>query len=66
MATSISVEEETRDKLMILKLEERARSLDDILRKLIIQYGKDRLIRSHQEFRKRMDEKGLKLEDLIE
>jgi len=66
MATSISVEEETRDKLMILKLEERARSLDDILRKLIIQYRKDRLIRSHQEFRKRMDEKGLKLEDLIE
>lgn len=66
MTTTISVSEETRKRLMQLKLEEGARSVDDLLDKLLGQYRKMRFLEASDLFRTRLNRKGLRFEDLID
>ena len=65
MATSISVSNETRDKLMKLRIEGGFPNMDALIRDMLILYRKERFFRDSREFRRRMDEKGYKPEDLV-
>jgi predicted CopG family antitoxin len=66
MATTIAVSEETRRKIMQLKLEEGSRSVDELLARLLVQYRKLKLMETSELFRQRLDEAGLSVEDLVE
>lgn len=65
MATTIAVSQETRRRLMRLKLEEEAKSMDELLQRLVVSYQRARLQESSRSFRSMMEEKGLRLGDLI-
>lgn len=66
MATTIAVSEETRDKLMKMKIDEGASSLDEVLSRLIVEHRKLRFLEASQMFRAWLDEAGLEPEDLLE
>ena len=66
MATSVSVTKNTREKLQLLKIEEGLPCIDELLKRLIIQYRKNKLLESSKKFKERMDELDLSVEDLIE
>lgn len=66
MATSVSVTKNTREKLQLLKIEEGLSCIDELLKRLIIQYRKNKLLESSKKFKERMDELDLSVEDLIE
>jgi hypothetical protein len=66
MATTLCVSEETRKKILILKMEAGYPSVEALLRDLIIQYKKHRLFEESARFRKRMDRKKITPEDLVE
>lgn len=66
MPTSIAVSEETRKKLMKLKIDEDARSVDELLERMLVEHRKLRLLAASERFRKRLDDAGLDLEDLTE
>ena len=66
MASSISVSEPTRNKLLMLKLEEGRPSVEELLKDMIVWYKKRRLIEASAKFRERMDKKKLILKDLVE
>ena len=65
MATSLSVSEETRDEIQMMKIKGGYPSVDALLRDLLIEHKKKRLMEISIKFRKRMDERGLKVEDLF-
>jgi Arc/MetJ-type ribon-helix-helix transcriptional regulator len=65
MATSISVSNETRDKLMKLRIEGGFPNMDALIRDMLILYRKERFFRDSREFKRRMEEKGYKPEDLV-
>ncbi len=64
MATSLSVSEETRDELQMMKIKGGHSSIDALLCEMMVGYRKQRLMEVSRKFRKAMDRKGLKLEDL--
>lgn len=66
MTTTIAVSDETRRKLMEIKLREGARSLDDVLARIAVQYRKLRLMEASDLFRRRLKESGLDLKDLLD
>lgn len=66
MTTTIAVSDETRRKLMEIKIREGARSLDDVLARIAIQYRKLRLMEASDLFRRRLKEAGLDLRDLVD
>jgi len=63
--TTIAVSKDVKLSLTKLKLEEGARTFDELLRKMIIAYRKMKFLESSKRFRKRMEEKGIKLEELL-
>jgi len=65
LATSLSVTEATRNKLMILKMEEGYPSVEALLNDMIVKYKKMRLEAVGTEFRRRMKRKKLKPRDLV-
>jgi len=65
MATTITVEKETRDRLMSLKLDGEYASLDALLRDMLVEFRRARLRRASTLMRRKMAEKGLSLKDLI-
>jgi len=64
MNTSISVSSETRDKLMMMRIEEGYPNMDSLLKGMLISYRKDRFLKDSKEFQRRMEEKGYTLKDL--
>lgn len=66
MKTTVAISEQTHKELSILKIKEGYKSIDELIKELIIEYKKNKLLEISKEFRKRMDERGLKPEDLIE
>jgi len=63
--TTIAVSKDVKLSLTKLKLEEGARTFDELLRKMIIAYRKMKFLESSKRFKKRMEEKGIKLEELL-
>lgn len=64
-ATTISVEEETRKRLMRTKLEEGARSMDELLSELLIDHRKLKFLEASAFFRERLKDKGVRFKDLV-
>lgn len=64
-ATTITVERETRDRLIAAKLEGGYRSLDGLIRALLAEHRRVRLREASALLRRKMKEKGLTLKDLI-
>lgn len=64
-ASTISVSGATRKRLMMLKIEEGSRSMDELLVRMLVEYRKARLRDASAEFRRRLAETGVSLEDLI-
>lgn len=65
MATSIAVSEETRKRLMQLKLEEGSRSLDELLQGMLARYRKMKFLEASDLFRRRLADRKLRFEDLV-
>ena len=65
MATTITVENETRDRLMSMKLDGEYASLDALLRDMLVEFRRARLRKASTLMRRKMAEKGLTLKDLI-
>jgi predicted CopG family antitoxin len=65
MATTISLEKETRDRLAAAKLEGGYRSFDDLVRELLADYRLRRLREASDMLRRRAKAKGLTLKDLV-
>lgn len=66
MATSISVSEETRNKLVTMKMDEGLSSLDELLKRMIVERKRAKLIEASSRFRRTMDKKGLSVKELVE
>ena len=66
MATTISVSPEIRNKLVQLKHEEGVKNLDSLIRGMIVEYKKQKLLGASKLFREKLTSKGLRLEDLLE
>jgi len=65
VSTTITVERETRDRLMAAKLEGQYRNLDALVRDLLAQHRRTRLREASDLFRRRMKVKGLTPRDLF-
>lgn len=65
MATTIAVSDDLRRELMRLKLEEGSRSVDELLRNLLVDHRKMKFLEASAMFRARMREQGIRLEDLV-
>jgi len=64
MATTIAVSPKIAKELKLLKIEEGYASLDEVVERMLAEYKKKRFLEASEKFRKRMEEKGLKLADL--
>lgn len=64
MVTTVAVSPELVKELKLLKMEEGFASIDEVIEKMLVEYKKRRFLEASEKFRKRMKEKGLKLEDL--
>ncbi len=64
--TTVAVSRDLKAKLMELKISENAKSLDELLRRMLIIYKKYRFLEASMKVRKRMHELGISLEELIE
>ena len=62
--TTIGVSKEVRNELMALKFESGYKNLDGLIRDLIAEHKKRKLIAASALFRERIEQKGLTLEDL--
>jgi len=63
--TTIAVSEEVKLSLMRLKIEERVKTFDELLRKMIVAYRKMKFLEASKRFREKMKEKGISLEELL-
>lgn len=64
--TTIAVSQETRKRLMRLKLEEGSRSMDQLLDRMLVEYRKARLLEASALLRQKMTEQGVRFEDLVQ
>ncbi len=65
MQTTITVQRETRDRLIAAKLAGGYRNLDSLIRDLLAEYRRARLREAGELLRRKMKEKGVTLKDLI-
>lgn len=65
MATTIAVSEETRKRLMRLKIDEGARSMDELLARMLVEHRKARLLEASAKFRASLRKAGVRFEDLV-
>lgn len=63
--TTISIKEETKLELKKLKQRYKAKSMDELIKKLIIEAKKNFIDNFSNDFKKRLEERGLSLEDII-
>lgn len=66
MVTTISVSEETKKKLDRLKIDLDSRSMDELLSEMVAEVRDRQFEESSKAFRKRLEEKGLSIEDVQE
>lgn len=66
MVTTISVSEETKKKLDRLKVDLESRSMDELLSEMVAEVRNRKFEESSEAFRKRLEEKGLSIEDVQE
>ena len=66
MTTTIALSAKSHKELTLLKLEEGFKNMDELVRDLIIEYKKNRLVKSSEKIRSRMKKLNLSLSDLIE
>jgi hypothetical protein len=66
MATSISVSEETRNSLVVMKMSEGFSSIEELLQRMIVERKRNKLLEASRKFRSRMDSGGIKVKDLVE
>ncbi len=66
MVTTTSVSEGTRRRLMRMKLEENARSIDALLEVMLTQYRMTKLRDASDLVRRRMDEKNMTPDKLVD
>ncbi len=66
MSTTIALSADSHKKLTLLKVEEGFKNMDELVRKLIIEHKKNKLIRASEKIRKKMKELDMSLSDLIE
>ena len=66
MATTIALSNDAHKELILLKVKDGFKNMDDLVRQLIIQYKKNKLVRTNEKIKKRMKELKLSLSDLIE
>lgn len=65
MSTTITLEKETRDRLMAAKLDGGYRNMDALVRDLLANYRLRRLREASEMLRRRAEEKGVTLKDLV-
>ncbi len=63
--TTISIKERTKKELKKLLEMYDAKSMDELIKTLIVQAKKDYINRFSKDFKKRLEEKGLTLEEII-
>jgi len=63
--TTISIKEKTKKELKKLQEMYDAKSMDELIKKLIIQAKKEYINNFSKDFKSRLKEKGLTLEDII-
>lgn len=63
--TTIAVSKQVKAKLMELKIEENAKSIDELLRRMIIIYRKYKFLEASKMVRNRMKKLGVSLEEII-
>ena len=66
MATTIALSADSHREPTMLKMGEGYRNMDELVRQLIIEFKKIKLIRANEKIRKRMKKLDLSLSDLIE
>ncbi len=66
MATTVSVSEQTRDRLIELMLDEGSTSLDEVIDGLILTHRKLKFRAESERFRRRLSNANLTIEDLTE
>ena len=66
MATTIALSVNSHKELTMLRVEEGFKNMDELVRQLIIEHKKNKLIRASEKIRKRMKKLNLSLSDLIE
>ena len=66
MPTTIAVTEETRKKLLQLKIDENFKNMDDLIKRMIIDHKIAKFSESAALFQERMKKYDLKLSDLVE
>ncbi len=66
MSTTVAVSENTRKSLLMLKIEEEYKNIDELVSNLIIIYKKQKLLEPSELFEQRMDLRKLTVKDLIE
>jgi cysteinyl-tRNA synthetase len=64
--TTIAVSQKTKRELLELKIKENKKSLDELISEMTLAYKKKKFLEASEKFRKKLDEKDLKLEDLNE
>ena len=65
MATTVAVPPEVAKELKLLKIEEGYASLGEVIERMLVEYKKKKFLEASEKFRKRMEERGLKLADLV-
>ena len=66
MTTTIALSSKSHRELTLLKIEEGFKNMDELVRDLIIEHKKNKLIKASQKVRSRMRKLNLSLSDLIE
>lgn len=64
-ATTLAVSNDLRRRLMKLKIEEGAKSMDELLNQILMDHRKYRFLEASALFRERLTEKGITFEDLV-
>jgi len=65
MTTSISVSEETRNCLVMMKMNEGFSSIEELLQKMIVERKRSMLLEASKKFRSRMNGKKIGVKDLV-
>ncbi len=64
--TTIAISEETRKRLLQLKLDENLKNMDDLIKLLIVDHKISKLSTASKLFQERMKQRNLTLADLFE
>jgi F0F1-type ATP synthase delta subunit len=66
MTTTIAISEDTRKRLLQLKLDENFKNMDELIKQMIAEHKLAKLTQVAKLFQERMKQKNLTLADLVE